>query len=219
VARALYAFHERSIPFLLELLSAPNADLRFYALLLIADIRVEALVNDLVPLLSDGDPQVKDLARTLLLRLRNLPGFRPVLEDLRGAVALDQVAAETRVDALNILATLRDAASADVLVMALSATDHRVASAAHEALRTITGQDHGLAARKWQSWFAEHGKRDRIEWLIDGLMHSDEAVRTLAGNELQRATQQYFGFHPGSAKKERERVQKKYLEWLKTRQA
>jgi len=219
VARALYAFHERSIPFLLELLSAPNADLRFYALLLIADIRVEALVNDLVPLLSDADPQVKDLARTLLLRLRNLPGFRPVLEDLRGAVALDQLAAETRVDALNILASLRDAASVDVLVMALSATDHRVASAAHEALRTITGQDHGLAARKWQAWFAEHGKRDRIEWLIDGLMHSDEAVRTLAGNELQRATQQYFGFHPGSAKKERERVQKKYLEWLKTRQS
>ena len=218
VARALYAFHERSIPFLLELLAAPNADLRFYALLLVADIRVEALVDDLVPLLSDADPQVKDLARTLLLRLRNLPGFRPVLEDLRGAVALDQLAAETRVDALNILATLRDASSVDVLVMALSATDHRVASAAHEALRTITGQDHGLAARKWQSWFTEHGKRDRIEWLIDGLMHSDEAVRTLAGNELQRATQQYFGFHPGSAKKERERVQKKYLEWFKARQ-
>jgi len=217
VARALFAFHQRALPLLLDVLVAPEPDLRFYALLLAADINAESVVARLVPLLSDPDAQVKDLARTLLLKVRHMPSFVHVLEDLRGTVALDRLAPERRIDALQVLAALRDADSVDVLVLAMSATDHRVANAALDALRTVTGQDCGTSPRKWQTWFNQHGKRPRIEWLIDGLMHSDEAVRTTAGNELQRATQQYFGFHPGSPKNERERVQKKYQEWWKSR--
>jgi hypothetical protein len=62
----------------------------------------------------------------------------------------------------------------------------------------------------------EHGARHRIEWLIDALTHADEVIRTRAGEELKQLTQQYFGFHPGTTRREREVAQEKYRRWWQT---
>jgi hypothetical protein len=49
--------------------------------------------------------------------------------------------------------------------------------------------------------------------LIDALMHSDERLRNVAGVELQKLTQIYYGFAPAADKRERERIQGRYREW------
>ena len=36
-----------------------------------------------------------------------------------------------------------------------------------------------------------------MEWLIDGLMHSDERIRRRASDELRHLTDEDFGYDPG----------------------
>ena len=57
------------------------------------------------------------------------------------------------------------------------------------------------------------GRANRVEWLIEALLHAEESVRTLAGEELKLLTQQYFGYHPALPRKDRELAQRKYREW------
>jgi hypothetical protein len=85
--------------------------------------------------------------------------------------------------------------------------------AAHRALVTLTGQDFGSMIRRWETWAEGWGRAHRVEWLIESLLHPDEGVRTLAGEELKLLTQQYFGYHPALPKRDRELAQRKYREW------
>jgi hypothetical protein len=41
----------------------------------------------------------------------------------------------------------------------------------------------------------------------------EQEIRALASEELKRETQQYFGYHPGLPKRDREVSQRKYREW------
>ena len=61
--------------------------------------------------------------------------------------------------------------------------------------------------------FQANRDRNRIEWLIDALLHADEEMRRLAGDELKTLTQEYFGYHAAAPKKDRELVHRKYRKW------
>ena len=60
----------------------------------------------------------------------------------------------------------------------------------------LTRQDFGTSARRWLSWAERHGDRHRIEWLIDGLLHSDEQLRSAAADELKALTQEVLRLSP-----------------------
>jgi hypothetical protein len=103
--------------------------------------------------------------------------------------------------------------SVELLVELTAHTDRQLSVPAHRALVAITAQDFGNAERKWRAWLKKHGAQYRAEWLIDGLMHGDEKVRAIAGRELQELSQVYFGYVAGAPRRERERAQRRYLDW------
>lgn len=118
--------------------------------------------------------------------------------------------------AVEALGELRDQRALRALLPRLSDASEAIVQAAHRALVTLTGQDFGLAQRKWEAWAEQWGSAHRVEWLIESLGHIDESVRTLAGEELKQLTQQYFGYHPALPRRDRELAQRKYREWWDT---
>jgi HEAT repeat protein len=115
--------------------------------------------------------------------------------------------------AVEALGELRDGRTLRALIARLSDRDEQVVLAAHRALVTLTGQDFGSMIRRWETWAEGWGRAHRVEWLTESLLHQDEGVRTLAGEELKLLTQQYFGYHPALPKRDRELAQRKYREW------
>jgi hypothetical protein len=72
------------------------------------------------------------------------------------------------------------------------------------ALSALTKADFGTSERKWRKWWDLSRKRHRIEWLIEGLGHKEDAIRETAINVLRRLTGEYFGYHHDLPRKERE---------------
>ncbi len=118
-----------------------------------------------------------------------------------------------QVTSIGSLGRLRDADSFEFFVSLLESPDNDVIRAAHASLVRLSCQDFGTNRKKWSAWFAKHGGRHRVEWLIDGLMHSDARLRRRASDELRHLTQEYFGYDPDDSRKEREAAQKKYRTW------
>src|SRR4029079_298824 len=91
----------------------------------------------------------------------------------------------------------------------------RAADPVRKALMLLTAQDFGSSERKWRKWYEGARKRHRIEWLIDGLGHKEDAVREAAINDLRRITGEYFGYHHDLPKKERELAAERWASWWK----
>ena len=88
-----------------------------------------------------------------------------------------------------------------------------VGNAARGALIVVTRQDFGSETTRWAAWWRDNHDRDRIEWLIDALMHDHAAVRAAASEELKSTTKEYFGYYDDLPKRERERAQGLYRSW------
>ena len=114
---------------------------------------------------------------------------------------------------IETLGELRERLAVPLLIEALAEPEEEAAAAARRALMTITRQDLGRDARKWQAWWAQNGTRHRLEWLIDALMHEVPAMRRAAGDELKAVTKEYFGYYDDLPRKEREQAQQRYREW------
>jgi hypothetical protein len=123
---------------------------------------------------------------------------------------------QTRLTAIDAITVLRDAASVPTLISLVSHSDKQISIPSHRALCLITCQDFGKTPRKWRSWHSANASRHRAEWLIEGLMHSEESMRAMAGLELQKLTQVYYGFVAAASKREREAAQKRYADWWHT---
>jgi hypothetical protein len=216
IARALHAFGPRAAPYVASLLAASQPERRFCALLLAGDMVVPSLLDAALARLLDDDERVRKLASELAPRFRGLPGWDEQMTLLRRAARIAGKDPSRRVRAVNALGTLGDAGALETLVRLLEDDAPELVRAAHAALVVLCAEDLGPSARKWTSWSMEHGARHRIEWLIDALTHADEVIRTRAGEELKQLTQQYFGFHPGTTRREREVAQEKYRRWWQT---
>ncbi|MBA3540425.1 MAG: hypothetical protein H0T79_12510, partial [Deltaproteobacteria bacterium] len=66
---------------------------------------------------------------------------------------------------------------------------------------------------KWRKWYDGARQRHRIEWLIEGLGHKEDAIREVAINDLRRLTGEYFGYHHDLPKKEREAAAGRWAAW------
>lgn len=213
VARALVAFGERAASYTASLLSSAHPDVRFYAILVAAELVHPDLTDAVAERIHDEDEGVRRLAVQLLPRFASFRGFDEVRTVVRRTARLRGKDPSRRLQAIDAVAALRDVEMVPKLIEHLKDHDDDLAEHAHRALIAITGNDVGRTHRKWASWWERNRARHRVEWLIEGLGHADERVRRLAGDELQRTTQQYYGYHPGSPKRDRDLVARRYRQW------
>ena len=216
IARAFYAFGVRATPYVATLTSSSHPDKRYYALLLAGDMVHPSLLDAVVARVFDEDDAIRKLSQEIVPRFRGLAGWDEQLTVIRRAARIRGKEPRRRIHALTALAAVRDVGALRMLVELLEDDDRDVVRHAHLALIALTAEDLGTSPRKWASWVDKNDTRHRVEWLIDALAHADEALRTAAGEELKQLTQQYFGFHPGTTRREREVAQGKYRQWWMT---
>lgn len=219
VARALYAYRERSVPYVASLLESNIPDRRFYAAMLAGDLSHQGLVTALMVRVFDDDDGVRALALELLPRCRGFPEvFAEGLALIRRALRVRSKDPFRRLLAVYACGVLRDVESVPDLIDALDEArelkDNEFLRTVQRALVEITAEDLGQHPKKWFDWWEKNKSRDRVEWLIDGLAHSEEWLRGLAFEELKSTTQQYFGYQPNAPRKEREVAAQKYRKWF-----
>lgn len=213
LAKAIAAYRSVAVPYLSTILEAADADTRFYATLLSSEIVEEALIDKLKPRLFDSDVGVRSLAIDVLRLFQRFHTYHRVTDTLRSAARIPGRDPHIRIIGARALGELRDAGSVPLLIALLDEQDRALVQEVERSLSLITRQTLGDTRRKWDAWAERNLTRHRIEWLIDALMHNDEPVRSAAGEELKRMTQEYYGFHPSASKKDRERVQRRYQTW------
>jgi HEAT repeat protein len=212
IARAIVAFGESAAPYLASVLGSSDEN-AFYALMVAGEIVHPDLLDAVARHALGFDDELRAVALEVLRAYTALPQFPTVLRaiaDLSARAGKDPRRQRLAVEALG---ELRDPRALEALLPRLSDKSEPVVQAAHRALVTLTGQDFGLAQKKWESWAEQWSSAHRVEWLIESLAHADESVRVLAGEELKQLTQQYFGYHPSLPRKDRELAQRKYREW------
>jgi hypothetical protein len=216
ISRALSAAGSRAAKHILRLLRDEQPEVRFYATLLVSDRVEPELLFPLAERLFDEDPQIRLIVKDVLPHYRGVLGFDEVLAQLRTYSAHAGKPMPQRLAALDAIAMLRDTPSVPLLIELNADTDKQISVPAHRALITITGQDFGSSTKKWRSFWEECSQMHRVEWLIDSLMHDDQALRATAGLELQKLTQVYYGYVAAAPKRDRERAQRRYQDWWKT---
>jgi hypothetical protein len=115
------------------------------------------------------------------------------------------------------LGALGDALSVPRLIELVKHDDSALQAAARRALIAITKQDFGASRWRWRSWWERHRNEPRVEWMFEGLAHSEEEVRGSAADELRRMFPDHFGYHRDAPKREREESRRKWLEWYRAR--
>ena len=194
---------------LIDKMSSGQRDVRFYATVCAAELRPRNAVYALVDRLFDQDYGVRATA------IEALAGY-PV-QDLTQALSRARRAVhssdpETVAAATDALVVLGDVEAIGDLIAGLERSD-RGADHARRALVALTAQDFGTSERKWRKWWEANKRRHRIEWLIEGLGHKEDAIREGAIKDLRRLTGEYFGYHHDLPRKEREAAAERWAVW------
>lgn len=194
---------------LIEKMSAPQRDVRFYAAVCATELRPRTAVFALAERLFDQDFGVRACA------IEALAGY-PV-QDLGTALvrarrALHSSDVEVVAAAATAITELGDTEAVVDLIGAIERSD-RAGEHARRALVSLTAQDFGTSERKWRKWYDGARNRHRIEWLIEGLGHKEDAIRESAINDLRRLTGEYFGYHHDLPKRDREAAAQKWANW------
>jgi hypothetical protein len=216
ISRALDAFGDQATERLGPLMGSNMTEVRYYATLFAGDRVRPILLEPLLVRLFDDDPQIRLLVRDALPHYRRFKGFDRVIERICDKARAESAPLYERLAAIDAICMLRDASCVSTLIELSGHRDKQICVPAHRALTLITCQDFGKSPRKWRSWLTTNAERHRVEWLIEGLMHSEESMRATAGLELQKLTQVYYGYVAAASKREREAAQKRYAEWWRT---
>jgi len=216
ICRALDAFGDQATERLAPLLGSNMTEVRYYATLFAGDRVRPSLLEPMLTRLFDDDPQIRLLVRDALPHYRKFKGFERVTERICERARAEDAPLYERLAAIDAICMLRDASCVSTLIELIGHRDKQICVPAHRALTLITCQDFGKSPRKWRSWLSANADRHRVEWLIEGLMHSEESMRATAGLELQKLTQVYYGYVAAASKREREAAQKRYAEWWRT---
>jgi HEAT repeat protein len=120
---------------------------------------------------------------------------------------------EERAHALHTMGQAGEPATVPDLIRGLDDDDPRVVAVARDALVRVTRQDFGATAAPWLEWWDQNAGRDRIEWLIDALVHNTAEIRHAAGEELRSQSRQYFAYSSDLPPRDRERAQQRYRDW------
>ena len=194
---------------LIEQMSSADRDKRFYATICAAELRPRNAVYALVERLFDQDYGVRATA------IEALAGYP--MQDLTHALSRARRAVhsndpEAVAAATAAIVRLGDVEAIGDLIGVIERGD-RTADVVRKALVALTAQDFGASERKWRKWWDLARKRHRIEWLIEGLSHKEDAIRESAILDLRRLTGEYFGYHHDLPRKERESAAEKWAAW------
>jgi len=194
---------------LIEKLSSPQRDVRFYATVCAAELRPRNAVFALAERLFDQDFGVRSTA------IEALAGY-PVQELghalVRARRAVHSTDADVVAAASGALVALGDTEAIPDLIGVIERSD-RGGDHARRALTALTAQDFGSNEKKWRKWHETARRRHRVEWLIEGLGHKEDAIRETAINVLRRLTGEYFGYHHDLPRKERDAAAERWAAW------
>ena len=213
-ARALVDMGERALPYLAALVGRASRELRLPALSAAHALAHPQLIEVTARCLLDDDAEVRAAALNAMrsMGLGSLERER-ALRALRILARTPQKHPRDRWLAMRALGALGDTKSLGLFIDLLRAADPEVKQHARQSLTLLTAHDLGPSFRKWSRWAEQKGELSRIEWLIDSLDHTEESLRAHAGEELQALTQEYYGFHPALAKRERQVIARRYRRW------
>lgn len=213
VARAFVTFGPRASSYVAGLLSSDDPEVRLYAAIVASEMVSADLMDAVAECVHDEDSGVRRIAVQLLPRFAGFRGFDEIRSVMRRSARIRGKDLSRRWQAIDALAALRDVEMIPKMVDLLREDDDELEKHLHEALVTLTCTDLGRSHRRWTSWWNRNRNRHRIEWLIEGLVHGHESIRRSAGDELKRLTQEHYGYHAGSPKRDRERVARQYRDW------
>jgi hypothetical protein len=177
---------------LVRFLDAPDADVRYVALLTAGSLPHPELVPGVLRGLFDPEPDVASAARAAATALRRLSRFQVALPDLRQELVAKEP--ERRVLAARALGMLHDRASIEGLIGQTASDDARSAQAAAEALIEITRASFGTSTHPWMAWWAENKGRRRVQWLLAALRNPEAWLRSVAIEELAGALGDTLGY-------------------------
>jgi hypothetical protein len=194
---------------LIDRMGAPQRDVRFYATVCAAELRPRNAVFALAERLFDQDFGVRASA------VEALTGYPA--QDLGHALsrarrAVHSTDPDVIAAASAALVALGDIEAIPDLIGVIERSD-RGGEHARRALTALTAQDFGASERKWRKWYDSARRRHRIEWLIEGLGHKEDAIRENAINVLRRLTGEYFGYHHDLPRKERDAAAERWSAW------
>ncbi len=194
---------------LIDKMGAPQRDVRFYATLCILELRPRTAVFALAERLFDQDFGVRACA------IEALAGY-PLQELghalLRARRAVHSTDSEVVGAATAAIVELGDIDAIPDLIGVIERAD-RGGDHARKALIALSGQDFGTSEKKWRKWHETARARHRIEWLIEGLGHKEDAIRENAIRALRRLTGEYFGYHHDLPKRDREVAAERWAAW------
>ncbi len=200
---------EPATELIVEQMASAQRDVRFYATICATELRPRRAIIALVEQLFDLDYGVRAAA------IEALAGY-PVQELTqslaRARRAVHSTDPEVVAAAVNAIVALGDIEAVGDLIAALERTD-KGTEHVRRALVSLTAQDFGNSERKWRKWYEGAKKRHRIEWLIDGLTHKEDAIREGAIQDLRRLTGEYFGYHHDLPRKERDVAAERWTAW------
>jgi hypothetical protein len=194
---------------LIEKMNAPQRDIRFYATVCSAELRPRNAVYALAERLFDQDFGVRACAIEALAGYPVADLGHALVRARRGVHSSDPelvAAATTALVALGDIEAIAD------LIGVIERAD-RGGEHARKALIALTAQDFGPSEKKWRKWHETARGRHRIEWLIDGLAHKEDAIREASINDLRRLTGEYFGYHHDLPRRERELATDRWIAW------
>jgi HEAT repeats/Type II secretion system (T2SS), protein E, N-terminal domain len=194
---------------LIDKMSDPNRDVRFFATICTAELRPRSAVFALVERLFDQDFGVRATA------IEALSGYP--LQDLQQSLARVRRAVHSTDPEVVAASTAAIVALGDIeaigdLIGAIERAD-RAGDHIRKALVALTAQDFGPSEKKWRKWYESARRRHRIEWLIEGLAHKEDAVREASIQDLRRLTGEYFGYHHDLARKDRDTAAERWSTW------
>jgi Type II secretion system (T2SS), protein E, N-terminal domain len=200
---------DASAELLAEKLADDSAEVRYYAALCAAEVRALSLLAPLVDRVFDPDLGTRALAIEALSRFP-AAALEEALEPARRALHGDDIPrVESAAAALSELADVH----AIPELLELHTRGGEATAIASRALVRLTTQDFGDSSRKWRHWWDKNRRRNRIEWLLEGLAHKDPELRRSAAEDLRKATGEYFGYHHDLPRREREQARQRWLDW------
>jgi len=205
-------FGALAVPLLLARLDDPAPDARYYAALVLGELRAEAAVVPLGHRLFDPDTAVRRAAAHALGRYAPSPTLRALLDGLRNELVSPDLARQRH--ATVALGELRDATSVPRLVDLLKHRDMEIVDLAHRALVIVTKQDFGTTRWRWRSWWEKNREQSRLDWLLGGLEQPSPEARRSAAEELAAIATDRFGFHATFPRREREDAARRFTAWF-----
>ncbi len=203
VASALVDFGALAVPHVERLLRDPDADIRYFALLVFAELDPENLPEHAAPLVGDADPGVSNIAILAMRAHRGLLSRKRAMAALYGSL---NEADPPIVALLRTFGVLRDPGCVPHIATLLQHADPSVVQSTERVLQAITARDLGQKPARWRSWYKRREKRTRTEWLLEAARSLRVKERTLAAEELKQLTGETFGFVPNGGWRERRRA-------------